>query len=66
MEREGFSITNINIVAGMPCCDVKLVMEGNVVWQKQQVTFSEIKEMMTQTKQNCDNVVKHLNTIHKK
>lgn len=63
MEKEGFSITNIDIVSGVPCCDVKLVIEGAVVWQRQGVSFEEVRELMAKTKENCGSVVKHLDSI---
>jgi hypothetical protein len=66
MEKEGFSITNISIIGKMPCCDIKLVKNGQVVWQEQQMPFDEVRELMSQTKLNCDNVIRQLDAIHKK
>jgi hypothetical protein len=66
MKQEGFSITNISILGKTPCCDLVLVIDGTQVWQKSQVPFDEIKQIMQEYKENADAVVKHLNSIHKK
>ncbi len=66
MEKEGFSITNVSIVGKTPCCDLKLTLNGNLVWEQQQISFEEIKEMMSQIKANTDSVVKQLSSFIKR
>ncbi len=66
MEKEGFSIANIDIIAKTPCCDVKLVMDGNVIWQREKVSFAEVRELMAGAKANCENILKQLDKIEKK
>lgn len=66
MEKEGFSITNISIIGKMPCCDIKLVKNGQVVWREQQLPFGEIRQILAEVRANCDGVLKQLNSITKK
>lgn len=63
MEKEGFSITNVDIIGKSPCCDVKLIMEGSLIFQKEKVSFDELRELMQQIKINCDSIYKQLDSF---
>lgn len=63
MESEGFSITNVDIIGKTPCCDVKLTMDGSLVFQKEKISFEEVKELMSNTELNCASIVRQLESF---
>jgi len=64
--ESGFSITNVDIIGKTPCCDVKLTIDGNVVFSREKVSFEEVRELMANTELNCASIVRQLESFKSK
>lgn len=66
MEKEGFSITNIDIIGKAPCCDLLFVQDGQILFKREKISFEDIRELLAGNMANCESVLRQLDSFKSK